>query len=96
MLTRYIRNCVRNHHSTIDLNRIGTFGNKVEGSYAMTSRTERLSDLIRKAGGSTKNAYLRGAKLTRVATEGEKKRMEDVLRLMSRQLGEAMMDSLDA
>ena len=65
------------------------------GSYAMTSREERLSDLIRKAGGSTKNAYLRGAKLTRVATEGEKKRMEDVLRLMSRQLGEAMMDSLD-
>ena len=66
-----------------------------EGSYAMTSREERLSDLIRKAGGSTKNAYLRGAKLTRVATEGEKKRMEDVIRLMSRQLGEAMMDSLD-
>ena len=65
------------------------------GSYALTSREERLSDLIRKAGGSTKNAYLRGAKLTRVATEGEKKRMEDVLRLMSRQLGEAMMDSLD-
>ena len=66
-----------------------------EGSYAMTSRTERLSDLIRKAGGVNKYAYLRGAKLTRVATEGEKKRMEDVLRLMSRQLGEAMMDSLD-
>ncbi len=66
-----------------------------EGSYAMTSREERLSDLIRKAGGSTKNAYLRGAKLTRVATEGEKKRMGDVIRLMSRQLGEAMMDSLD-
>ena len=65
-----------------------------EGSYAMTSREERLSDLIRKAGGSTKNAYLRGAKLTRVATEGEKKRMGDVIRLMGRQLGEAMMDSL--
>ena len=65
------------------------------GSYAMTSREERLSDLIRKAGGSTKKAYLRGAKLTRVATEGEKKRMGDVIRLMSRQLGEAMMDSLD-
>ncbi|WP_294629417.1 SLBB domain-containing protein [uncultured Bacteroides sp.] len=66
-----------------------------EGSYAMTNRAERLSDLIRKAGGFTKNAYLRGAKLTRVATEGEKERMEDVVRLMSRQLGEAMMDSLD-
>ena len=65
------------------------------GSYAMTSREERLSDLINKAGGTTNYAYLRGAKLTRVATEGEKKRMEDVIRLMSRQLGEAMMDSLD-
>ena len=64
------------------------------GSYAMTSREERLSDLINKAGGTTNYAYLRGAKLTRVATEGEKKRMEDVIRLMSRQLGEAMMDSL--
>ena len=66
-----------------------------EGSYAMTSREERLSDLINKAGGTTNYAYLRGAKLTRVATEGEKKRMGDVIRLMSRQLGEAMMDSLD-
>ena len=64
------------------------------GSYAMTSREERLSDLINKAGGTTNYAYLRGAKLTRVATEGEKKRMGDVIRLMSRQLGEAMMDSL--
>ena len=60
----------------------------------MTSREERLSDLINKAGGTTSYAYLRGAKLTRVATEGEKKRMGDVIRLMSRQLGEAMMDSL--
>ncbi len=42
------------------------------GSYAMTSREERLSDLINKAGGTTNYAYLRGAKLTRVATEGER------------------------
>ncbi len=33
-------------------------------------------------------------KLTRVANASEKKRMGDVIRLMSRQLGEAMMDSL--
>jgi len=64
------------------------------GSYAMTSREERLSDLINKAGGATNYAYLRGAKLTRVANASEKKRMSDVIRLMSRQLGEAMMDSL--
>ena len=64
------------------------------GSYAMTSREERLSDLINKAGGTTNYAYLRGAKLTRVANASEKKRMGDVIRLMSRQLGEAMIDSL--
>ncbi|KAB4447044.1 capsule biosynthesis protein [Bacteroides thetaiotaomicron] len=64
------------------------------GNYAMTSREERLSDLVNKAGGPTNLAYLRGAKLTRVASAGEKKRMGDVIRLMSRQLGEAMIDSL--
>ena len=63
------------------------------GSYALTTREERLSDLIRKAGGGTRYAYLRGAKLTRVANASEKKRMSDVVRLMRRQLGEAMMDS---
>ena len=64
------------------------------GNYAMTSREERLSDLVNKAGGPTNYAYLRGAKLTRVANASEKKRMGDVIRLMSRQLGEAMIDSL--
>ena len=65
-----------------------------DGTYALTSREERLSDLINKAGGATNYAYLRGAKLTRVANASEKKRMSDVIRLMRRQLGEAMIDSL--
>ncbi|WP_148371265.1 SLBB domain-containing protein [Bacteroides bouchesdurhonensis] len=64
------------------------------GTYALTSREERLSDLVNKAGGATNYAYLRGAKLTRVANASEKKRMADVIRLMRRQLGEEMMDSL--
>lgn len=64
------------------------------GNYAMTNREERLSDLVNKAGGPTNYAYLRGAKLIRVANASEKKRMGDVIRLMSRQLGEAMIDSL--
>ena len=59
----------------------------------MTSREERLSDLVNKAGGPTSYAYLRGAKLTRVANASEKKRMSDVVRLMQRQLGEAMIVS---
>ena len=64
------------------------------GTYALTSREERLSQLVQKAGGATNYAYLRGAKLTRVANADEKRRMNDVIRLMNRQLGEAMMDSL--
>ena len=64
------------------------------GTYALTNREERLSNLMRKAGGATPNAYLKGAKLTRKANEDEKKRMRDVVELMNRQFGEAMMDSL--
>ena len=64
------------------------------GTYALTSREERLSDLVNKAGGATNYAYLRGAKLTRIANADEKKRMADVIRLMRRQLGEEMIDSL--
>lgn len=65
------------------------------GTYAMTTTEERLSDLMKKAGGATDKAYLRGAKLTRVANDEEKKRMKDVIDLMNRQFGKAMMDSLD-
>lgn len=64
------------------------------GTYAMTTTEERLSDLVKKAGGATPKAYLRSAKLIRVANEEEKKRMRDVINLMNRQFGEAMMDSL--
>ena len=65
------------------------------GTYAMTTTEERLSDLVKKAGGATPKAYLHGAKLIRVANDEEKKRMRDVINLMNRQFGEAMMDSLD-
>lgn len=65
-----------------------------DGTYALTNKEERLSDLVAKAGGATAYAYLRGAKLTRKANPEEKKRMEDVIRLMRRQLGETMIDSL--
>ena len=57
------------------------------GSYAMTSREERSLGLINKAGGATNYAYLRGAKLTRVANASEKKRMGDVIRLIEQTVG---------
>ena len=64
------------------------------GTYTLTSKAERLSDLVKKAGGVTNSAYVRGAKLTRVANEEEKKRMQDVVKLMGRELGENAIDSL--
>lgn len=64
------------------------------GTFSLSHREERLSDIIKKAGGTTPNAYVKGAKLTRTANSDELKRMEDVLKMMNKEFGEAMMDSL--
>lgn len=65
-----------------------------EGEYSLNRKNERLSNLIERAGGITAFGYTKGAKLTRVANEDEKKRMADVLDLMRRELGEGLTDSL--
>ena len=57
------------------------------GNYALTTKNERLSDLIAKAGGVTADAYVRGARLLRQMTEEEKRRREDVLRMASNSVG---------
>ena len=49
------------------------------GEYALTQKTERVSDLIRKAGGITPYAYIKGAKISRQINAEERKRMETVL-----------------
>ena len=64
------------------------------GEYSLNVKNERLSSLIERAGGVTEFGYTRGAKLTRVANDDEKKRMNDVLDLMRRELGDKMTDSL--
>ena len=58
-----------------------------EGTYALTNKSERLSDLVKKAGGVTNYAYTRGAKLMRKANSEELKRMADVLKIMKREMG---------
>ena len=63
------------------------------GTYALTTKSERLSDLVKKAGGATPYAYIRGSKLMRKANEEEMKRMEDVIKIMQREMG-AQTDSL--
>ena len=65
-----------------------------DGTYALTSKSERLSDLVKKAGGVTPYAYVKGAKLMRKANEEEIARMKDVLEMMQREMGNASMDSL--
>jgi len=65
-----------------------------EGTYALTNKSERLSDLVLKAGKVTPYAYVRGAKLMRKANEEEIERMKDVVEMMQREMGGASMDSL--
>ena len=65
-----------------------------DGTYALTSKSERLSDLVKKAGGVTPYAYVKGAKLMRKANEEEIARIKDVLEMMQREMGNASMDSL--
>lgn len=51
------------------------------GSYALSKKNERLSDLVAKAGGVTPDAYVKGARLIRKMTEEELRRKADALRM---------------
>ena len=64
------------------------------GTYTLTSKDERISDLVKKAGGTTQFAYVRGAKLIRRANDNELQRMQDVVVLLRRQMGDERVDSL--
>jgi protein involved in polysaccharide export with SLBB domain len=52
------------------------------GKYTLTYKNERLSDLVKKAGGVTPDAYTKGARLVRHMNEEEMARRNDVLRLV--------------
>ena len=64
------------------------------GTYALTTKSERISSIIAKAGGATQFAYVKGAKLTRVANDEEKRRMQDVVDMMRKEMGNGAIDSL--
>lgn len=57
------------------------------GTYALTTKSERLSDLVQKAGGTTPFAFVRGSKLMRKANEEEMRRMANVVEIMQREMG---------
>lgn len=64
------------------------------GEYTLSTKSERLSSLIQRAGGVSRYAYVRGAKLRRVANEEELRRMEDVVKMVRREIGETLATSL--
>ncbi len=63
------------------------------GSYAMTNKSYRLSDLVNAAGGLSSLAYAKGARLERVMTEDERKQQEASLRASQIALYEEAMQS---
>jgi len=62
------------------------------GNYTLTSSNQRLSEMIKQAGGLTKRAYPEGAKLLRQMTQEEREMMETMLRTAQRNSGN---DSID-
>jgi protein involved in polysaccharide export with SLBB domain len=57
------------------------------GNYAMSTKNQRISELVKAAGGVTDQAYVRGARIERVMTEDEKFRNRQVLEMI-RQKGQ--------
>lgn len=60
------------------------------GTYNISRRTERLSDVITKAGGINQWAYVKGARLSRKMDEEEKARLQSTLEVM-----DSAKDSID-
>lgn len=63
------------------------------GTYALPKREARLSDIVKAAGGVTKLAYIKGARLERYITPEERTRMQQVLKMAQTQsAGEDTID----
>ena len=62
------------------------------GDYTLTKQNERLSDLIKKAGGVTNIAYVAGARLERKMNEAERIRYEESVKMQRQQQEATMME----
>ena len=56
------------------------------GPYALSSRNERVSEMLKRAGGATPDAYLAGAYLKRYKTDKEKEKSEEVLKKVQKNI----------
>ena len=61
-----------------------------EGDYTLTTKNQRLSDVIKMAGGVTEQAYVRGARIERPLNEDEKFRLEHLLKMAQVQGGSGL------
>ncbi len=55
------------------------------GTYTLAKKSQRLSEVIKQAGGFTNTAYPEGARLVRTITEEERMRMENIMKMVKSQ-----------
>ena len=59
------------------------------GTYTLAKKTQRLSEIIKQAGGLATTAYAKGARLERQLTPEERARMEQVLKMARAKAGDS-------
>ena len=64
------------------------------GHYAMSTKSQRISELVKVSGGVTEQAYIRGARIERVMTEDEKFRNRQVLEMIRQKGRTAGLDQV--
>ena len=64
------------------------------GSYALNVKNQRLSDVVKKAGGIIPGAYVRGARLVRTMNADERARMQELIKLARQSAAADSKDSL--
>lgn len=62
------------------------------GTYTLSRKNQRLSDIVRQAGGLTNTAFAQGARLERRMTEEEKIRTRQLLKMASQKAGRDSVD----
>ena len=64
------------------------------GSYTLEQKNQRLSDLVKAAGGTIPGAYVRGARLIRTMTADERARMQEVIEMARQSAAISSKDSI--
>ena len=66
-----------------------------EGTYTLEKKNQRLSDVIKAAGGIIPGAYVRGARLIRNMSEDERARMQEAIKMAKQTAAGSSKDSLN-